>query len=363
MSEKDIIATAVTEVFDKYLPKKLKKRVTPANWNKWILRSALQKAIRRGLQAEALDYGVALFKIDEAYTWYSLMTIAVEDVLELDSLIFIASMYGSKLHRKSLLGGTSPEYLVVAAIRSLLDKVKTRVACEVSLSIDLTSKYKIDSLCRVNTSRLMEFAGDISNVENHYVAMTVLGGKARTADGGYISRKLPELNEVIDGFTFLTDKEKVASKLSAKYAVDSMCLAVPYALYVKNTQIGSTDQQLAVPPKIGNIISPAYDMHTQDGKAAIKAMHTSINRKNNSIGFVSGSLAVPALGAAIFILEGGLIDKRYHSERLDYWTERQNTEFLTSYGKITKEQGDLLLQIVSNNQDVLHQKREWAVGR
>ena len=47
---------------------------------KWIVRSAFQKAVRRGQVDRAVDLALTLHRIDSRYVWRAVLTVAIEDV-------------------------------------------------------------------------------------------------------------------------------------------------------------------------------------------------------------------------------------------------------------------------------------------
>ena len=107
---------------------------TPNLQNKWLARSAFQKAIRRGRTEEALLCGANLAASDPESAWRTLATIIVEDVgfgdLDLLSYSTIAPL---KTVRKML---KSPARLFMGMVIRACASVKSRSACELSLGAD-----------------------------------------------------------------------------------------------------------------------------------------------------------------------------------------------------------------------------------
>ena len=102
--------------------------------NKWLARSGLQKAIRRGRTQQAWACGDILFADDKAYAWKSLATVIVEDVGfgDPDLLSYAALSTLSTITNKM----PSPKRLFMAMIGRACESDKTRSACELSLGAE-----------------------------------------------------------------------------------------------------------------------------------------------------------------------------------------------------------------------------------
>jgi hypothetical protein len=116
-----------------------------------------------------------------------------------------------------------------------------------------------------------------------------------------------------------------------------------------------------MPPsvRVGKFNSEAWDMHSAQGKKAIKAFHTSLSKSYSVIAEIQKTKAVKALGAAIFVEEGGLVDRRIMGGGLHELMVAQDETFLPIYG-VPMDHYDEIRKIVRNEIERLNQKRLWA---
>jgi hypothetical protein len=111
--------------------------------------------------------------------------------------------------------------------------------------------------------------------------------------------------------------------------------------------------------KIRTLSSAAMDMHTGLGRLAIKAFYTSLCKDYPVIAKIYPEKAVRALGAAVFVVEGGQVDRRMRTPNLMEWKHRQDRALMIRYGVPEEIVVDVLV-VVHQEIERLNSKRVWA---
>lgn len=329
--------------------------------NKWLVRSALQKAVRRGRVDEALYAGGYLFNAGAAYFWKSLATIAIEDVGPCNgpAVAGVFQVYNA--------GSQHDDWQNREAIGVLIEKLcsgpKSRACCELSVGAEFGSPDLFYALCHSPT-KLVGYAKDWENPVRAYAAWALILG-VHKANRRPMGGLLLDLKSWVMNHEAFGEDQKLTILDVIHRPVDSMVAALPVVLNLMYAE-GSSHQHVepdALPPEeyVKNVSSAAMDMHTADGKRALMAFHTSLSKKYPIIEQIPKENAVKALGAVVFVLEGGLVDQRLRSPKLDELKELQDRELMKGYGVPTEIMGEVV-QIVGQEFDRLNQKRRWVAS-
>ena len=328
--------------------------------NKWLARSAMQKAIRRGRTTEAWSCADVLFNDDKAYAWRALSTCIVEDVGlgDVDLLAYSTLITLSTVTNKM----PSPKKLFFALIERACKSVKTRSACELSLGAEKDLTIDWNEFRHRATEDLIETMFSTAMAPTLYAATSVVRSRCRSDQSGALLQTV--LNRVMEA---VTDPALArATMLSFERNVDTMNLSIWPLVARKMFENPTPAVQPDVMPvevMIGGVSSAAFDMHTQQGKSAIKALHTSLCKKGvvefQALSGLKGTDVIRALGSIVFILEGGQIDRRLVSIRLNALKQYQDQNFARAYG-VPGALYESLLKIVGENFEALNAKRVWA---
>jgi len=162
----------------------------------------------------------------------------------------------------------------------------------------------------------------------------------------------------------LTDAERWYVLESFLNPVDSMCAAALITLMVmKGDSLNREIETPVMPPELyfKSVSSSAMDMHTADGKRALMAFHTSLAKRYPVIEQIPKDSAVKALGAVVFVLEGGLVDRRVKSPELDKLKLLQDQQLMKGYG-LPEVIRDEVVGIVGQEFERLNQKRHWVTS-
>jgi hypothetical protein len=327
--------------------------------DKWLARSALQKAIRRGEHDEALSQAARLWKCDPDYCWFALGTVAVEDIGFGDPDCVLWSHIGQL---KTFRGKLDDGRLLTALVARMCEAVKTRSCCELSIAVDWAHKERMEEMSMFGTMALLDKMTS-EDIGESYIAIRLLRGHVPE---GMIakSRQADDLVEEAM-MKLLPEPYGLAAWHAYRRPVDSMSLAffpTMRLFLTENEQEHCEIVEDVMPPseRIGKFNSEAWDMHTQGGKLALKAFYTSLVKSFPVIAEIPKAKAVKALGAAVFVEEGGLIDRRILGGDLFELQKAQDETFLPVYG-VPADHYLEVRKIVRNEIERLNSKRKWAM--
>lgn len=357
-------------------PENFERRELKNPNNQWFVRSALQKAIRRGQEEEAISMARYMLGIDEAKAWQAFAIIMVEDVGigDLDLLAYstvttLKTKVRDKLDADLLYGA-----MVLRACRA----PKSRSCCELELGVNMimgvpdryTGEVK-DTVYRQILNHLLSMELTalgyhivlrnpptlLENLEYAHIASLALRKRLRGMGDAAMFPTLARIKETLDDAT-----EQRAAMLCFDRCPDTMNLALfPLLqwLNVRDEDIVEQDEKSKWPePKmIGPFWAEVLDMHTRQGKQALKAWHKHLCKVEPT--FKTMENPGNALGAIAFVIEGGLVDRRLHSPGLALLRAYQDVNFIRGYGAGEEIMAELPLALMccTNELSVLHELR------
>ena len=352
---------ALAESAPHFNPRKLKDPN-----RKWLVRSGLQKAIRRGRTEEALKCGEYLMGEDPSYAWGGLATVIVEDIGFADLDLLSYSMVTGL--QSVLVKIEEPRRLYAGMVARACKGMKTRSCCELSLGADKSEHILRAVAHSAPWENLMDdLFGETKDLATRYVAAVELRKRARGTTGQPLLMSV--LKRMMDEAPNAAAAR--ASMLTFERSFDTMCLSTwPliknfYGTMAapKQPAFGIQMDQFPDETTILGLSSAAFDMHVSTGKKAIKAFHTSMMKKHDLfIEFGKRSEdVVRGLGALIFILEGGQEDQRLMSDELAALKEYQDRHFAVAFG-VPEPMLTAMTELVAESFDVLNEKRAWAAA-
>ena len=324
--------------------------------NKWLARSGLQKAIRRGNTQEALTCGANLSAADPDGAWRALATIIVEDVGIVDpDLLTYSTVVGLKTLRQKI---DSPARLFMGmTMRACGNEVKSRSACELSLGADKDPVMNWTALNKATDEELLALMAG-NSPEMMYAATCIVRRRAPKTDGLMDKALQIMLDSLGVGSTAR------AAMMSFERPIDTMNHAVWPLLFHKFQATELVTHDVLPPcPKIGGVMAAAWDMHTLHGKRAIKAFHTSLVNQGDEVMKALAAKSedvVKGIGSIVFIVEGGqLAPGRLWSDSLAALKQYQDKNFSAAWG-CPPELFEPVRQTVLNKFDLLNEKRVWS---
>lgn len=140
---------------------------------------------------------------------------------------------------------------------------------------------------------------------------------------------------------------------------DSMSVALLSAhLLTDCGDIENVNEVPSWPPTqtINGIDAAAYDIHTRVGRRALSGFYSAQVAVHPWLAQIGATAAPRALGAALFIEEGGLVDRRITSTALDVVRESQNEALLRGWG-VPALTGELVSRLITEQIVRLHNLR------
>lgn len=322
---------------------------------KWIVRSAFQKAVRRGQVDRAVDLALALYRIDSRYVWRAALTVAIEDVgFGSPDSVFWATHAQTSSFRKMV--GELP--LLIALTREMASTAKSQAALQISFLANTTHLDAFRSFSRMATGDLIRRVEDTDPFEC-YVALGVLRGITPV-----VSDRLPrDQGGIAQAAEIIHDQLPPdlgrAAATSLLKPLDDMSIGAFPAFRLGNELAGATTRNDPCPESrvIAGYASEAYDQHERSGRRAIRRFAADLLHGYPELRRFPPSSFIPAVSDAIFLVEGQSLDQWRSGPSLLQLRRETDCLSLTRHGA-TPEQGETLCQIVSETIDVLNDHRE-----
>lgn len=334
--------------------------------SKWIVRSGLQKCIRRGDWERAKMCAEFLHALDEAYCWRSMGTIGIEDIGPgvCDQISYALVMANCrKPHHK-----IDSQSLLLRVVHDMcMLQGKTRAFCEASVAFEFDEPVWSDNAKKLTETLLHELLH--GSFQEKFVASSVLRGWAPK----YAKIKRPkdwdDIGALMKQYRALLPFNRArCAMLTMEYPLDLMYFGVGSTLLQMQTPEFTEGQEIVDEkpswPEATLLLglpSPVFDMHVSQGKVALKAFHTSMcNSKIREAMAIPPEKSVNALGAVIFVEEGALLDNRLMGGGWSVLRKQHDDHFI-ELGGVALEQQPALRAVVRAQIPRLNQKRKWVL--
>ncbi|ASK88363.1 hypothetical protein [Sphingorhabdus sp. SMR4y] len=287
-------------------------KLTPAQ--KWLNISALQKAIRRGEGGRAIQFAKQGCQLDADHVFRRLAVCALEDV-GLGNLLAVASclaVLGDRRRRREVGEAEFAGYLA----QTLAASPKSRLACDLLSLVEYNLGFKplIVEWAKEPDHELAKRVSDEAlPIEKRMLATWLLAGTHRFQSG-----VLPKSN-YRPRAPLMEEMAKARMPLIVYYIADRGAARTSDALFcsylqiwflVKNeSEFRLVQNGLPSSTMIGNFPAEAYDMHTREGRNAIRACEINFTDEFFRLGQRVGSLK-----NLVFRLEGGLLDSEISTD-------------------------------------------------
>jgi len=327
--------------------------------NRYLVRSALQKSIRRGYVQRAMDYASYLYHYDPKKVWRDLAIIAIEDIGVGDPDAVFLTHWMDKSMKHWMGTEDALRTLMCAVVGLATAPQKSRACCELSLGSDLLSgrmsaqaEYDLmpkDAELKFNADPRFEAIPAINNL---YVELMKARGR-----GGYRvnTEALPVL---VDAYREVLSPElHRMGAMALDRAHDNMfCAALPVATAYTRSKVTQLPNDFVEERFIKGVPAMAFDMHTHPGKVAIRAFINHFANQDLRISLLPKDYSGKAFGSLIFTEEGGLCNNQIDFCNLKAF---QDQFFHWGFG-VPMNAEDAWVHLVRENIHVLHDKREWA---
>lgn len=341
---------------------------------RWVVRSGLQKAIRRGQVELALWYAEFLYANDEKYAWDVLALIIVEDIGIADpDLLAISTQVTLKSVRERMHAEMLYSGLVVRACQS----VKSQACCELNLGADQrlnlgiseawAKKGQVESILPEDEEEQLFPLMHSEDLELAFIACKVMRQRLRNKKPDALIPVLTYIMEHVDD-----EQMARAAMMSFERTVDTMNLAVfPLVMQMQRSQESYSiiDESKFWPESHlvkALIRTEAYDMHVREGKMAIKVLYKkAVEQEETWAMALEPGETTMAVGSCVFIQEGGKVDRRLTSTWLAKLKHYQHHNFMLGYGFGLENEKYLAqsLNYVKKHIPTLNELRVWAVSK
>jgi hypothetical protein len=346
--------------------------------NRGLVRSALQKYIRRGRYEQALRMAAYMkgpTSKELNYLWFSLQVCSIEDVSFGDPEAVGLALYGSLSTIRDKFGGDA---VLSGVIQRLCQAPKSRACAEVSLHGDIYQLDRFKEMGDWSKQKLLDTVLQQGKPDTNpqvtqdaYLAHCVLRGllpKAVRDTRRPLNREVITTiqhwllnNQIVDCTGQpLSETDRWAAAVCADRASDCMHCGLFAAM--RDIRPGTTIKPDPETPEIiiRTVTSVAFDKHTGPGRTAMKAMYTSLRKDYPVINKILDHKAVQAIGSVVFNVEGAMVDRRIGgSPAADHWRHLHDRAFSIGHG-VPEQHHEEVTQIVASELPRLNEKRLWA---
>lgn len=319
-----------------------------------LVRSALQKAIRRGHGEDAARLALALYSRRGAYAIRSLLTISLEDVgFGAPEALLWCTAAKSAWFREQV----GPRRFLVAVARHLAHAPKTRAACDLSFVGDLSNRDRFQGCSQL---RCLDLIDQLQGPDPYeaYVAAALLAGTVprgiRKPRVSYADLQLTA-EAITGGLSTRLGRAAAATFLSP---LDNMSAATPVTFMIAQ-RVGDVEVDGGSPATLGTVggfCSEALDQHVPLGRAALDRFADELRAASPQA--ICGSAAGFArqVGDAVFLEEGQRLRSQVRCAALDKLQRAADDLTLERYG-LTSRAAQLLRAQVRDALPRLHEIR------
>jgi hypothetical protein len=331
-------------------------RVDPAD--KFIIRSALQKAVRRAQTDRAVELALRLHRIDRAYVWRAALTVAVEDVgLGSPQAVLWATVAQSAPFRHRV--GELP--LLIALVREMSQALKSRAACELAFVVDTGEPEVFRRFGQMTTAQLLARVEDADPYEA-YAALAVLRG---VVPKGYRLRP-PDREGVLRTQEIIHNQLPFHHARAAATALmrplDEMSIAV-FPAFRLGHDAGDAEivgDKFPEGHLIGSYPTEAYDQHERLGRRAIRRFARDLRKRHAAFRQLPEPTIHAAVADAVFIEEGQCLNRWIGSSDLRRLRREADDWSLTRHG-LAQPSGHAVREIVRSAIPELNDHREAVI--
>ncbi|MEQ1515979.1 MAG: hypothetical protein ABL931_05770 [Usitatibacteraceae bacterium] len=286
----------------------------PLPCDRYIARSCLQKAIRRGEVQLAQRALANLYEHDPAGVWRHIVVICIEDV-GVANVDLLAQIIVAKRDRRwrSQIGGDW--HVLAGLVRLMSEGAHCQAACDLLLRIMNDPALDLDKAVafEAEPSSLAETVGNRSEkIELRGIAAIAMGGCL--ADG--------QLNKDPCGlFDVMTEHGQFSSVVAIcrsawKISRNPMAMLLPliWEAWMKDDRHHIADDMLPAEQMMGGVPGYALDQFTRTGNTISRAFLRECQELRDlfEVARIRPADFSSTLGDLIFLSEGGLVRSRCH---------------------------------------------------
>lgn len=266
---------------------------------KWRVVSSLQKAVRRSVKHHAIDCAAALVRGGQSsYFWWRAPIIAYEDIGPANYALAaeIARIAGDKTLKSDI-------RVALAVAAAMADSPKCRALCNHSWWTAAHRSSDLDTLHALPKDRLADVVSDPCNSDHERLNAAWLLAGVKNKDFG-LKYKPDDLISVMA--PIIREDMGADAETAFVYGVRRGIDGLPHGIFMmRPAVIVEHPDKTPEPVYIAHLLSCAYDMHTREGKAAIRRL---LRRRTDLRKFFADAGVddpAAAYGWALFAVDGG----------------------------------------------------------
>jgi hypothetical protein len=319
----------------------------PLPYDRWLARSCLQKAIRRGETETAHRALATLLEQDRYGIWRHLMVIALEDVgvADLDTVARVVAAGRNRAWRKAR-GG---EWAVASfLVQRMAEGLHCQAACDLMLvatNLPALDGFRVEALDADHAELIRLFGRTAERPEKRGVVALAIGG-------GLAEKQAHHDPEAV--FGILAEQRyspRVVEICRAAWTSTrnpmALLLPVVWQQWMSNDVLAVQGDLMPLTPSSGKVPWYAIDQFTRLGGQVARAYLARDGQMRSILDHAGiGRLQQPrTLGDLLFLIEGGLVERRAiwpTGDRL-----RLPVRALPGAIKLGSSLGDALAQLLS----------------
>lgn len=337
---------------------------------KYRFSSALQKSVRRGYTVDAIRYGLSYLQLDASSFWTRLPVIALEDVGLANPLGVALTLAAarSKVFRQKI-GGD--ERVAGYVIKILTEGIKDRSVCDM-MQIHWHRSLKHKELTTLKKASLSELA-EISLSENLPSSYRTSAGWLMWGTNRHENKNLPLRAGSKEMFWSMIERLHIPALI--KYIClrgmtgcrFPMPIVYPFMWQRMQKSMYFKIKCTCFPTErfyIGDVPEEAFCQYTRQGKTAFAHFCKSCSPVDDwltSKGIISRDARMAAIGAAVFICESALLDRRLDFEGTSEIYDLEEKYDYENVG-LGLDDGRTLARMILDNHEILRRSRQLVVA-
>ena len=327
----------------------------PTTSDKWLLSSALQKLIRRGVAASAVAIAVKLHQVDPLYLRRRLPIIALEDIGMGDLTVCQEVL---ALCSSSQWWGDDSVKTVTFIASAMASAIKSRAACDTFCltEISLDRQLLLPQLLQLDAVNLIHLACDRCEPQlKRLFALRILGGITVMESGAYqtLSRcNLAALDAVAVKLKLPTAIRWLMARQRKTAGMAAMLPVVFEIAHDASIQLGSMFPRSL--DKVEGLPLCSLDQYTQLGKLALRRFYLASEELHDfARQHVPFQTPQPVINLAMFQRESSLLERHLGSPQLDALREATEEAEMLNMGMVDPANRTQLYRLLENGADRL----------
>jgi len=297
--------------------------------DKWILSSALQKLIRRGMAAQSIAAAIRLHQLDPAYLRKRLPIVVLEDIGLADLAVCRQVLEACS---SAKFWGDRADQTIVLLISTMASALKSRAACDAFCltEVHLDRVRILSHLLKLPRNELIDIACDEGAIVDRLYALRVLGG-IRGDNYETISRcDLEALGTIAQTLRLPYEIGWLMARQPKTEGLAAM-LPIVYELSKNGIVCEGTEFPNAM-DFVAGVPLCSLDQYTRVGKAALREFYGASEPVRAFTQLHVRGRAQPLINLAMFQVESCVLDRFLSTPALDHLKKLTDDAEMVSTG-------------------------------